>query len=186
METNGQTNEIEIPDEVLMNKIYLIRGHKVMLDRDLSDLYGVETKRLKEAVKRNIERFPEDFMFELTKREFENWRSQIASSKSDRMGLRYAPFCFTEQGVTMLSCVLSSKRAIEVNIRIIRIFTKMREMLATHKDILHKLEELERNGIEHDKKIELIFEYLNQFEEAKQQELKQKERPLIGFKSGKE
>ena len=120
MESNGQTIEIAIPDEVLMNKIHLIRGQKVMLDRDLSDLYGVETKRLKEAVKRNIERFPEDFMFELTKQEFENWRSQIASSKSDKMGLRYAPFCFTEQGVTMLSCVLSSKRAIEVNIRIIR------------------------------------------------------------------
>lgn len=186
MESNGQTHEIAIPDEVLMNKIHLIRGQKVMLDRDLSDLYGVETKRLKEAVKRNIERFPEDFMFELTKQEFENWRSQIASSKSDKMGLRYAPFCFTEQGVTMLSCVLSSKRAIEVNIRIIRIFTKMREMLATHKDILHKLEELGRNDIEQDKKIELIFEYLKQFEEAKQQESEQKERPRIGYKTGKE
>lgn len=186
MEKDTQINALAIPDEVLLNKIYFIRGQKVMLDRDLSDLYGVETKRLKEAVKRNIERFPEDFMFEMSKQEFENWRSQIASSKSDKMGLRYAPFCFTEQGVTMLSCVLSSKRAIEVNIRIIRIFTKMREMLATHKDILHKLKELERNDIEHDKKIELIFEYLKQFERFKQQEIEQKNRPRIGFKPPKE
>lgn len=154
-----------------------------MLDRDLAELYGVETKRLKEAVKRNIDRFPEDFMFEMTNAEFENWRTQFATSKSDQMGLRYAPYCFTEQGVTMLSCVLSSTRAIEVNIRIIRIFARMREMLGTQIEILHKMEQLERNDIDQDKKIQLIFEYLHQFEQAKQQELEQKERPLIGFKT---
>src|SRR5680860_1244732 len=103
-------NEIDIPNEIISNKIYFIRGQKVMLDRDLAELYEVETKRLKEAVRRNRDRFPEDFMFEMDKVEFLDWRSQFASSKSDQIGLRYAPFCFTEQGVTMLSLSLSSKR----------------------------------------------------------------------------
>jgi len=170
-----------IPDEIIFNKIYFIREKKVMIDRDLAELYGVETRVLKQAVKRNIERFPEDFMFEMTKAEFENWRSQFVISKSDMIGLRYAPFCFTEQGVTMLSCVLNSKRAIDVNIKIIRVFTKMREMLQTHKDILQKLEEIERKGLEQDQKIMLIFEYLKQFEEAKQQQFDQANRKRIGF-----
>src|ERR1035437_7370622 len=104
-----------IPDERIVDKIYLIREQKVMIDRDLAELYGVETKRLKEAVKRNIERFPEDFMFEMTKEEFANWRSQFATSKSDMLGLRYALFCFTNLGVPQLSTVLKSKRAIMVN-----------------------------------------------------------------------
>lgn len=99
------SKEIAISEEVVMSKIYKIRGQKVMLDRDLAELYQVETKRLKEAVRRNISRFPEDFMFEMTKNELEIWRSQFATSKSDQKGLRYVPFCFTEQGVTMLSCV---------------------------------------------------------------------------------
>ncbi len=116
-----------IPDELVMNKIYIIRGQKVMLDRDLAELYQVETKRLKEAVRRNIGRFPEDFMFEMTVEELENWRTQNASSNSEKMGLRYPPFCFTEQGVAMLSSVLNSEIAIHVNIQIIRIFTKMRK-----------------------------------------------------------
>ena len=128
--------EIAIPQEIILNKIYEIRGQKVMLDRDLAELYGVETKVLKQAVRRNIQRFPEDFMFEMLKDEFQNWRSQFVTSNSEKMGLRYTPFCFTEQGVTMLSCVLNSQRAIEVNIQIIRTFTKMREMILTHKDIL--------------------------------------------------
>jgi phage regulator Rha-like protein len=154
---------LSLPDEIIVNKIYLIRGQKVMLDRDLSELYGVETKRLKEAVRRNIERFPDDFMFELNKEELENWRSQFASSNlSDKMGLRQPPFCFTEQGVAMLSSVLNSKQAIEVNIRIIRIFTKMREILSTHKDILLKMEQLERKVNKHDNDIQLIFKALKQ------------------------
>jgi ORF6N domain len=128
--------QASIPDEIIMDKIYFIRGQKSMLDCDFAELYGVETKRLKEAVRRNISRFPEDFMFEMTKEEFENWRTQFASSKEEFMGLRYAPFCFSEQGVTMLSCVLNSERAIAVNIQIIRIFYRMREMISTHKDIL--------------------------------------------------
>jgi len=101
-----ETSELIIPDEIIMNQIYYIRGYKVMLDRDLVSLYGVETKVLKQAVKRNTKRFPNDFMFEMTKQELEIWRSQIVTSKSDKMGLRYSPFCFTEQGVAMLSSVL--------------------------------------------------------------------------------
>jgi hypothetical protein len=119
-----------IPDEIISNKIYLIRNQKVMLDRDLAELYKVETKRLKESVRRNINRFPADFMFEMSKEELENWRKQIATSNSDKMGLRYAPMVFTEQGVAMLSSVLNSDRAIAVNIKIIRIFTKMRDLLS--------------------------------------------------------
>src|SRR6187431_2124688 len=115
-----------------------------MIDRDLADLYGVETRALKQAVRRNLSRFPGDFMFEMNKEEFEIWRSQNVTSNEDKLGLRHSPFCFTEQGVTMLSCILNSDRAIEVNIRVIRIFTKLREMLLTHKDILIKLEKIEK------------------------------------------
>lgn len=103
-----------VPDDVVMSKIYLIRDQKVMLDRDLALLYGVDTKVLKQAVRRNIQRFPEDFMFELTKDEFEHWRSQFVTSNKDRKGWRYEPFCFTEQGVTMLACTLNSEQAIRV------------------------------------------------------------------------
>ena len=172
-----------IPDEVVMSKIYVIRGVNVMIDRDLAELYGVETKYLKRQVKRNIIRFPEDFMFELTNQEFNEWRSQFVTSNEDRMGLRYAPYAFTEDGVAQLSTVLNSERAIKVNLQIIRMFSKLRRLTLTHKDILHKLEELERNDIEHDKKIELIFEYLKQLEAAKQQELEQENRKRIGFKT---
>lgn len=156
------SKSISVPDEVVISKIYLIRSQKVMIDRDLAELYGVETKRLKEAVRRNIERFPEDFMFEMNKAEFEQWRKESITESEDRQGLRYAPFCFTEQGVTMLSCVLNSKRAIEVNIQVIRIFTRLREMVLTHKDILLKLEQLERKAVKQDGDIKLIFEYLRE------------------------
>lgn len=178
-----QDTQIMIPDEVVMSKIYVIRGVNVMIDRDLAELYGVETKYLKRQVKRNIIRFPEDFMFELTNQEFNEWRSQFVTSNEDRMGLRYAPYAFTEDGVAQLSTVLNSERAIKVNLQIIRMFSKLRRLTLTHKDILHKLEKLERNDIEHDKKIELIFEYLKQLEAAKQQELEQKNRKRIGFKT---
>ena len=118
---------------------------------DLAELYGVPTKVLKQSVKRKIERFPEDFMFVMNPSEFKNWRSQIVTSNSEKMGLRYLPFCFTEQGVTMLSCVLNSRQAIDTNIRIIRIFVKMREMMIAHKDILLKMEQSEK------KKLYLVF-----------------------------
>jgi len=170
--------EIAVPDEVLLSKIYQIRGQKVMIDRDLAELYGVETKRLKEAVRRNANRFPEDFMFEMDDSEFEHWRTQNATSNpSDRMGLRYAPFCFTEQGVTMLSCVLNSDRAIAVNIQVIRLFTKMREMILTHKDLLIEMESIRKKVTGQDEKIDLIFDYLKQF--IQQQETPRKQ---IGYK----
>lgn len=125
-------------------------------------------------------------MFELTEKEFKEWRSQFVTSIEDKMGLRYAPYAFTEDGVAQLSTVLSSERAIKVNIQIIRLFSKMRKIMLTQKDILHKMEELERNDIEHDRKIELIFEYIKQLEEARQQEIELKNRPRIGYKTGKE
>jgi hypothetical protein len=175
------TTKISIlPDETIINKIYLIRGQKIMIDRDLAELYGVPTRVLNQAVKRNFDRFPEDFMFQMSKEEFQNWRSQFVTSNSDKMGLRYAPFCFTEQGVTMLSCILNSKTAIEVNIRIIRVFTKMREMILTHKDILLKLEELEKQGTKNSDDIQLIFRALKQL--LNQPKLTRKQ---IGYKTDK-
>ena len=153
---------LTIPDEIIINKIYLIRNQKVMIDRDLAELYGVETKRLKEAVRRHISRFPDDFMFEMSTKEMELWKNQIEISSDDRKGLRHVPFCFTEQGVTMLSCILNSDKAIEVNIRIIRIFTRLREMISTHKDILLKLEEIEKKLAGHNDDIQLIFSALKQ------------------------
>jgi len=159
----SKSNIITIPDEVVMNKIYIVREQKVMLDRDLAELYGVETKVLKQAVRRNIARFPEDFMFEMNKEELENWRSQFVTSKEDRQGLRYMPFCFTEQGVTMLSCILNSERAIHVNIQIIRIYTRIREMLLLHKDVSLLVEQVERKLLKQDEKIEVLFTYLSKF-----------------------
>ena len=154
--------EALIPDELVMTKIYVIRDQKVMLDRDLAILYNVETKRLKQQVGRNKERFPEDFMFQLTPEEFENLRLQIATSSlaSGWGGIRYMPTAFTEQGVAMLSSVLNSPTAINVNIQIIRVFTKMRTLLLTHKDILLQLEKIERKLGSHDQQIAVIFAYL--------------------------
>jgi phage regulator Rha-like protein len=181
-----QNSQIMIPDEVIMDKIYLIRGKKIMLDRDLAELYEVETKRLKEQVRRNIDRFPEDFMFELTKEELADWRYQFGTSSSETMGLRVPPFAFTEHGVIMLASVLNSERAIQVNLQIVRVFIRMREMLATHKEILHKLEQIEKKDIEQDQKIMLIFEYLKQLEKTKQEDLELKTRKKIGFKRSEE
>lgn len=159
-----------IPDELVMNKIYLIRGQKVMLDFDLAKLYATEAKRLKEAVRRNIERFPSDFMFALTEKEWISLRTQIASLNSSRgQHPKYKPYAFTEQGVAMparlchsggLSSVLNSSTAISVNIQIIRVFTKMRELLMTNKDILLQLEKVEKKLTKHDEDIILVFQYL--------------------------
>ena len=168
---------ITVADEIIVNKIYLIRGQKVMIDRDLALLYEVETKRLKEAVRRNMNRFPTDFMFQMNKKELKNWRTHFASSKEDKQGLRYAPFCFTEQGVTMLSCILNSDRAVEVNIQIIRIFTKLKEMALTNKDILLQMQKVEKRLTSHDEDIRLIFEVLKQLVNPPQQP-----RQRIGFK----
>ncbi|MFN8208567.1 MAG: ORF6N domain-containing protein [Bacteroidales bacterium] len=179
---NESIKTVAIPDDLVMSKIYIIRGVKVMLDRDLAELYGVETKYLKRQVKRNMIRFPDDFMFELTGQEFNDWRCQIGTSNGDKMGLRYAPYAFTEDGVAQLSTVLSSERAIKVNIQIIRLFSRMRRVMLTQKVILLKLEELERNNLEQDKKIQLIFEYLQQLEKSRQQESDQNNRNQIGYR----
>ena len=156
------TKAMIIPDELLMNKIYLIRGQKVMLDSDLAELYGTETKVLKQAVKRNRNRFPDDFIFELTQEEFESLRSQIVTSNKGRGGARYLPLAFTEQGVSMLSGVLNSETAVRVHIQIIRVFAKMRQLLLTHKDILLQLQKIEKKLTGHDEDIQLIFQYLKQ------------------------
>ena len=146
-----------IPSERIVSKILIIRNKKVMLDRDLAELYGVKTMVLNQAVKRNIKRFPGDFMFQLNKEEMNNWKSQIVISKSERMGLRKLPYVFTEQGVAMLSSVLNSDRAISVNIQIIRTFTKIRELLATNESLQRKLMDMERK---YDTQIKKIFDVL--------------------------
>ena len=171
-----------LPDELIINKIILLRDQKVLVDRDLAELYGVDTRTLNQAVKRNLKRFPEDFMFQMTKEEFEIWRSQIVISNNDKMGLRRPPYVFTEQGVAMLSSVLNSDTAILVNIQIMRVFTRLRKLLDSHKEILRKLESIEKKDIEQDEKILLIFEYLKQLEHIKQNETLLKERKRIGFK----
>ncbi len=166
---------IRVVEEKIINKIYLIRGMKVMLDFELSELYETETKQLKRQVRRNIERFPDDFMFELTSKEFSDLRSQFGTSSWG--GSRYSPMAFTEQGVAMLSSVLNSNTAIKVNIQIIRVFTRMKEMLLTNKDILLKLEQLENKVSQHDENIQMIFEALKQLLNPPQEPRKR-----IGFK----
>ena len=141
--------------------IHLIRGQQVILDRDLALLYGVETRRLNEQVRRNIERFPEDFMFQLTHEEFENWKSQFATSNSIIMGARKRPYAFTESGIAMLSSVLRSPTAIEVNIRIMRTFVAMRHFLASNTQIFQRLSNIEYHQIETDKRIEEVFKRLD-------------------------
>ena len=175
-------NNLLIPkEEGISSLIYVIRGEKVMLDFDLAKLYGVETRRLKEQVRRNINRFPEDFMFEIPNEETRILRSQFATSSWG--GSRYRHMAFTEQGVAMLSSVLNSERAISVNIQIIRVFTRMRTMIESHKEILRKLEMLEKKDIELDEKVTLIFEYLKQLEQSKEEETDYKQRKRIGFKT---
>ncbi|MBP7898529.1 ORF6N domain-containing protein [Candidatus Gracilibacteria bacterium] len=145
---------LSVADEIISQKIYVIRGRKVMLDKDLAELYGVETKVLNQAVKRNSERFPNDFMIILTQAEVENLRSQFVTSKIKAGGSRYLPCAFTEQGIAMLSSVLHSERAIQINIQIMRMFTKLRELLEQHKDLRVKIEELERK---YDKQFQSVF-----------------------------
>jgi hypothetical protein len=174
-----------LAEEAVISKIYFIRGIKVMLDHDLAEMYGVETKALKQAVRRNIERFPDDFMFELTTKEY---NMLVESQRSQNVTLNwksntYTIFAFTEIGVAMLSSVLRSKSAIAVNMKIMRVFTKMRELLNSHKDILHKLDLLEKKDVEHDEKIMLILDYIRQLEQTKQQDEDQRNRKKVGFKN---
>jgi len=171
-----------LTEEKVISKIYLIRDRKVMLDRDLAEMYGVETRVLNQSVKRNSKRFPEDFMFQLTEEESENLISQIVISNHG--GLRKLPYAFTEQGVAMLSSVLHSDTAIEVNISIIRIFTKMREMLFASKDILIRLEQIENKVLAQNEKISKHDDDLQMIFTALKQLLIQEEVPRkpVGFK----
>lgn len=162
--------------QLIQSKIYEVRGQKVMLDFDLAALYETETKRLKEAVRRNIARFPYDFMFELSQFEFESLRSQIATSK--RGGTRYLPFAFTEQGVAMLSAVLNSDKAIDVNIGIMRAFVFVRQYALTHKDLTDKLNELENK---YNKQFKDVYEAINYLLDKDKLDTQQKERQQIGF-----
>lgn len=170
-------NELSIPDEIIANKIFLIRRKKVMFDSDLAELYQVETKRLNEQVKRNMSRFPDDFMFQLTKEEWANLKSQNATSKWG--GRRSEPFVFTEYGVLMLSSVLNTDRAIAVNIRIIRVFTKIREMLTDNLSLKLEIEEIKKKLSNHSKNIELVFNYLDELIDKKENS---KPSPKIGYK----
>ena len=145
-----------VPVEIIESKILLLRGRKVMLDRDLAALYGVRTKALNQAVKRKVKRFPEDFMFRLTKAEMRNWKSQFVTSNSRvKMGLRKTPCAFTENGISMLSSVLNSERAINVNIQIMRTFTRLMEIISAHKDLACRLDELES---EYDAQFKIVFD----------------------------
>ncbi|MEO6906153.1 MAG: ORF6N domain-containing protein [Ginsengibacter sp.] len=150
---------VKVSEENILEKIYVIRGLKVMLDRDLAEMYGVPTFRLNEAVKRNNSRFPEDFMFQLTKEEYDSLRSQIAILKRGRHS-KYLPYAFTEQGVAMLSSVLNSETAIQVNIQIIRLFTKMKQLILDNKDLWMKIEKIEQHLVKNDEEIKTVFAYL--------------------------
>lgn len=156
-----------VPIVLIERRIYFIRGQKVLLDTDLADLYGVPTYRLNEQVKRNLKRFPDDFMFQLKPKEANSLTSQIAMSKAGRGGRRTKPYVFTEQGVAMLSSVLNSERAVQVNIAIMRAFVKLREVIATHKELAHKIAALERKFQDHDSEIEEVFDAIRQLLEPR-------------------
>jgi hypothetical protein len=173
------SEEINTPQEVVMSKIYEIRGEKVMLDRDLAELYDVKAIRLREQVKRNIEKFPNHFMFQLTEDEVNSMVSQNAIPSKQHLG-GSLPYVFTEYGVLQLANVLKSGRATQMSIKIIEVFVKMREMLLTHKDLLLEMEEIRKKVTGQDDKINQIFNYLQQF-------IKDQETPRIkiGFKQDK-
>jgi hypothetical protein len=169
-----------IPNEVIVNKIYLFRGVKVMLDSDLAELFGVETKRLKEQVRRNIERFPEHFMFELTKEENEVLRSQFVTLRHGQHS-KYLPFAFSEHGILQLSNVLKSKQAVEVSIKIIDVFVQLRTMVLSNTEIRLEVEKIKKKVDNQDKNIEVIFRYFDELLEQKAEPRKQ-----IGYKISKE
>lgn len=173
----NEINEITMADDIVMNKIYLIRGQRTMLDFDLAELYQVETKQLKRQVRRNIERFPPDFMFELTLEEYNSLRSQFGTLNRGAHS-KYLPMVFTEQGVAMLSSVLSSQAAIKVNIQIMRIFTKIRQMLMDNTELRLEIEKIKSKIDNQDKNIEIVFRYLDELIEQKSEV---RERKRIGY-----
>ena len=167
-----------VPDEVVMNKIYIIRNHKVMFDRDLAELYGVKSIRLREQVKRNIIKFPEHFMFQLTEIEVEIMVSQNAIPSKSHLG-GTLPFVFTEHGVLMLANVLKSERAVQVSIRIIELFVKLREMLLKNTDLKYEIEKIKRKLDNQDKNMEIVFRYLDELLDKKENP---KPRAKIGYR----
>lgn len=171
---------IVVSEETIINKIYLVRGYKVMLDRDLAEMYGVETRVLNQAIKRNERRFPGDFMFQMTREELSDWKSQNVISNKEKMGLRKPPNVYTEQGVAMLSSVLNSETAIEVNIQIIRTFTRIRQMLSEHTELRLEVEKIKKKLDNQDKNMEVVFQYLDELLKKKDQT--QPERKSIGYK----
>jgi hypothetical protein len=170
--------EIIIPNEVITNKIYFIRNQKVMLDRDLALLYAVETKKINQQVKRNISRFPENFMFQLDETEYENLKSQIVTSSWG--GTRKSPYVFTEHGILQLANVLRSERATQVSIKIIEIFVSLRELLTDRLNVKLELEQIKKKLVNHDKNIELVFSYLDELIEKREDKT---ERTKIGYKN---
>jgi hypothetical protein len=178
-------NEILIPSERIATRIMLMREEKIMLDFHLAELYGIETRALKQAVKRNIERFPSDFMFELNKDEINSLVSQNVIPSKGQLG-GAIPYAFTEPGVAMLSSILKTQTAVSVNIAIMRTFVKLRKMMFNYKEIVKWQSDTDKKLGEHDSKLLLIFEYLKQFEQTKIQDLEQQNRPRIGFIHGKE
>jgi hypothetical protein len=177
----SKEDDVIIAEELIISKIFYIRGRQVMLASDLSELYQVETKVLNQQVKRNIGRFPDKYMFQLTKEEYDRLRSQNVTLKRGQHS-KYLPYAFTEHGVLMLSSVLNSERAEKVNILIIDTFIKLREILLLNRDMKHQLEKVMNKLDEHDNNILIIFEYLKQLEKAKQEEIEFKQRKRIGFR----
>ena len=173
---------IGVPDEIIMNQIYYVRGQKVMIDADLAELYQVETKQLKRQVRRNEDRFPGDFMFELSQEEYSSLRSQNGTLKQGAHA-KYLPMAFTEQGVAMLSSVLNSARAIKVNIQIIRIFTRIRQMLTDNTELRLEVEKIKKKLDNQDKNMEVVFQYLDELLEKKEEP--PQPRRAIGYKLGK-
>jgi phage regulator Rha-like protein len=171
-------DELSVPDELVMAKIYYIRGQKVMLDRDLAELYGVETKQLKRQVKRNLNRFPEDFMFELSSTENTSLRSQIGTLKRGEHS-KFLPYAFTEHGILMLSSVLNGEKAVAVNIRIMRIFAKIRQALTDTTELRLAIEQIRHKTDNNTKNIELVFQYLDELLDKKEHS---KNRERIGYK----
>lgn len=170
-----------IPGEIVVNKIYVIRGIKVMIDRDLAALYEVETKIFNQAVKRNIDRFPEDFMFQLTKEEAEASRSQIVTLKRGQ-NLKYLPYAFTEQGVAMLSGIINSPKAIQMNIAIMRAFVELRKLALTNKLVAEKLIRIEEKLGSHDAQLKQIYDAIENLLDKKAEEKNWEDRERIGFK----
>lgn len=165
--------------EAIADKIYFVRGRRVMLDSDLAEVYSVTTKRLNEQVRRNIERFPEDFMFQLTEQEFESLRSQFATSNKQRGGRRYFPYVFTEHGAVMLASVLKSQIAVDASIQVVRAFIQMRTILLVHEDLAQRIEELENVTDKHDEKFKVVSHLLRQI--LNTQKTVKKEKRQIGY-----